>query len=340
MRIVYADAAADEWQQRMLMAGTLSQQGRNSLSSPSFGRLYDHYEELYENASNRCHDDIYYQCPGDQPVFMIALRWAKILVLKVGHTYYGALFCLMMLPLLIGLLVGYMIGRRTKSCNKPEADAPRHCFASLSFLCNLWDYFSSVYIPPHMKLSDDFKQRHFWFLLKEHILVDKDQQVRQELTSAAEANRESGVDLHLIPKHVAVIMDGNRRYGKKHHPDNPTQGHWDGSRTLVNFCKWCIAEQVQILTVYAFSTENWNRSPDEVAALMAIFSKYCDELRVEAIQRNIRIQVLSTETDRVRSVLQISRFAFNNLLRLTHRPTDPCPGHGWYEPYGGRNCTL
>jgi undecaprenyl diphosphate synthase len=64
---------------------------------------------------------------------------------------------------------------------------------------------------------------------------------------------------------------------------------------LVDFAKWCIAEEIQVLTVYAFSTENWNRHPSEVASLMALFVKYCDELRVEAIQRNINIRVLSTD---------------------------------------------
>jgi undecaprenyl diphosphate synthase len=80
------------------------------------------------------------------------------------------------------------------------------------------------------------------------------------------------------------------------------QGHWDGSKTLVDFAKWCIAEGVQFLSVYAFSTENWQRDPVEVASLMALFCKYCDELRIEAIERNIRIRVLSTETARVSKV--------------------------------------
>ena len=72
----------------------------------------------------------------------------------------------------------------------------------------------------------------------------------------------------------------------------------------MDFAKWCIAEGVQYLSVYAFSTENWQRDPMEVASLMALFCKYCDELRIEAIQRNIRIIVLSTDTERV-SPLQV-----------------------------------
>lgn len=93
-------------------------------------------------------------------------------------------------------------------------------------------------------------------------------------------------------------MDGNRRYGRSKY-NNVARGHWDGSKTLVDFCKWCLAEGVQILTVYAFSTENWNRSKSEISALMSIFVKYCDELRIEAVKKGIRIQVLSTETDQI-----------------------------------------
>jgi undecaprenyl diphosphate synthase len=97
---------------------------------------------------------------------------------------------------------------------------------------------------------------------------------------------------------LSVIMDGNRRYGRSKY-GSITRGHWDGSKTLVDFSKWCLAEGIKVVTVYAFSTENWNRGASEVSALMNIFCKYCDELRVEAVENGIRLQVLSTETDQV-----------------------------------------
>ena len=90
-------------------------------------------------------------------------------------------------------------------------------------------------------------------------------------------------------------MDGNRRYGKAKY-GSITKGHWDGSKTLLDFSKWCLAEGVKIITVYAFSTENWNRSASEVSVLMGIFCKYC-----EALERGIRIKVLSTETEKIPS---------------------------------------
>ena len=138
-----------------------------------------------------------------------------------------------------------------------------------------------------------------------------EERVRSELKSESGCRKESGVDTSLVPKHVAVIMDGNRRYGKSRY-GNASRGHWDGSSKLVEFAKWCIAEEVSVLTVFAFSTENWNRDPSEVASLMAIFAKYCDELRVEALKRNIKILILSTDTSRV------SNFSPPCHLRLPH----------------------
>ena len=129
-------------------------------------------------------------------------------------------------------------------------------------------------------------------------LAERENTARQHLSSDANTSRESGVPLSSVPRHIAVIMDGNRRYGRQRY-GSATRGHWDGSKTLADFAKWCIAEGVQVLTVYAFSTENWDRDPDEVAALMAIFVRYCKELREEALARGIRLRVLSTEADRI-----------------------------------------
>lgn len=96
-----------------------------------------------------------------------------------------------------------------------------------------------------------------------------------------------------IPRHIAVIMDGNRRYGRKTHGD-PLRGHWIGGQTLVDFVQWCMEDGVEILTVYAFSSENWNRDSIEIETLMSIFSKYSETLLKEAIEKNVKVKVLST----------------------------------------------
>ena len=132
-------------------------------------------------------------------------------------------------------------------------------------------------------------------------LCTRENKVRSYLQSDEGTLRESDVPVDLVPRHVAVIMDGNRRYGKMKY-GSATRGHWDGSSKLVEFAKWCIAENISVLTVYAFSSENWKRDPSEIASLMQIFTKYCDELRIEAIQRNIKIMVLSTDYEKVSRV--------------------------------------
>jgi undecaprenyl diphosphate synthase len=134
-------------------------------------------------------------------------------------------------------------------------------------------------------------------------LEEREDQVRTALRSDCESRCESGVDAQQVPRHVAVIMDGNRRYGQAVY-GKATAGHWDGSRKVLEFAKWCMAEHVQVLTVYAFSTENWKRDPAEVATLMALFIQYCEELRVESLRKNIRVRVLSTETTLIPSAVK------------------------------------
>lgn len=97
-----------------------------------------------------------------------------------------------------------------------------------------------------------------------------------------------------IPHHIAVIMDGNRRFGRKTY-GTATKGHSDGSQTLVHFVDWCREIGIRALTVFAFSTENWRRDPSEVSYLMAIFEKFMHRIANEAITKNIRIRVLSSD---------------------------------------------
>ncbi|KAG2763729.1 hypothetical protein PC129_g13433 [Phytophthora cactorum] len=97
-----------------------------------------------------------------------------------------------------------------------------------------------------------------------------------------------------IPRHIAVIMDGNRRYGKTKYGAG-VRGHTDGSKTLVNFTDWCIDAGIQALTVFAFSTENWNREQSEVDALMNLFNQFMYEIVPEALKRDVRVRVLVSD---------------------------------------------
>jgi len=96
-----------------------------------------------------------------------------------------------------------------------------------------------------------------------------------------------------VPRHVAVILDGNRRHARSLGLE-AADGHILGSETLEQLLEWCRRIGVKTLTVYALSTENLGRAPEEVGALMDLFARKLDELvRDERVHRNrIRVRVL------------------------------------------------
>lgn len=125
-------------------------------------------------------------------------------------------------------------------------------------------------------------------------LVQKEDSVRTDLLSNEESSPAQSIHIHNVPHHVAVIMDGNRRYGRA----TGTDGHWEGARKLLEFSQWCLEYKIQQATVFCFSTENWQRDQSEVASLLRLVTRYCaQELQEQAIQRRIRIQVQSTYRD-------------------------------------------
>ena len=77
--------------------------------------------------------------------------------------------------------------------------------------------------------------------------------------------------------HVGVIMDGNRRWAKKQGLKSVLMGHEKGVNKLMELCTWCLDKSVPYLSVYAFSTENWNRSQPEIEGLFAIMEKFFRE---------------------------------------------------------------
>lgn len=93
----------------------------------------------------------------------------------------------------------------------------------------------------------------------------------QPLYSVYEWYISKNLEKDKMPKHVAIIMDGNRRYSKMQGNLNAIEGHKRGVDTLENVLEWCIDLGINIVTVYAFSTENFKRSEKEVEDLMKLF---------------------------------------------------------------------
>lgn len=94
-----------------------------------------------------------------------------------------------------------------------------------------------------------------------------------------------------MPQHIAIIMDGNGRWASKRGlPRNA--GHAAGSENFRKIATYCRDIGVKYLTVYAFSTENWKRSKEEVEGIMALFDKYLHEAIDEMEQDHIKLKIL------------------------------------------------
>ena len=94
-----------------------------------------------------------------------------------------------------------------------------------------------------------------------------------------------------MPEHVAIIMDGNGRWAKKRGLPR-TFGHKEGCKTVERTVEDAARLGIRYLTVYAFSTENWKRSEEEVGALMQLFRYYMVRLLDVATKNNVRVKMI------------------------------------------------
>lgn len=98
-----------------------------------------------------------------------------------------------------------------------------------------------------------------------------------------------------MPKHIAIIMDGNRRWARTQ--GKPASfGHKSGAKTLENIVRYANKIGLKYITVYAFSTENWKRTEEEVKALMLLLQNYLDDYSKRADSENIKVKVLGDIT--------------------------------------------
>lgn len=98
------------------------------------------------------------------------------------------------------------------------------------------------------------------------------------------------INLDNLPEHVAIIMDGNRRWAKQHNLPVPA-GHKQGAETLKKIAKFANKIGIKYMTVYAFSTENWKRSEEEVGAIMKLLKFYILDF-FKSDDSNIKVRVI------------------------------------------------
>ena len=98
-----------------------------------------------------------------------------------------------------------------------------------------------------------------------------------------------------VPKHIAVILDGNGRWAKaKGMPRN--YGHVQGAKVVEDMCEIMWNRGVEYFTVYAFSTENWNRPSEEVALLMKLLRDYLKNCIKRAMKNNMKVRVIGEKS--------------------------------------------
>lgn len=103
--------------------------------------------------------------------------------------------------------------------------------------------------------------------------------------------QENSGEITVLPRHLAIIMDGNGRWATKRALPR-TAGHKVGSENFVKTVDACDRLGIECLTVYAFSTENWQRSAEEVEGILKIMHAYIIKYVPELMKKNIRLRIL------------------------------------------------
>jgi len=141
------------------------------------------------------------------------------------------------------------------------------------------------------------------------------------------------IDKEKLPRHIAIIMDGNGRWAKKKNL-NRISGHIKGVDAVREIVTACRELGIKVLTLYAFSIENWRRPKDEVTALMGLLKEYLLKETEEMVQNNIRLSAIGRLEDLPLDV--------QNTLRETMKRTEQ--GNGMVLnlalSYGGRSEIL
>ena len=125
------------------------------------------------------------------------------------------------------------------------------------------------------------------------------------------------VDMNRVPQHVAIIMDGNGRWAKARGMER-TMGHQAGAETVHNIMAAAVKLGIKYLTLYTFSTENWNRPEAEVSALMSLLLKHLEKELF--MKQNVRFCVIG-ELERLPKVV---REACESLIEKTKDNTASC----------------
>ena len=97
-----------------------------------------------------------------------------------------------------------------------------------------------------------------------------------------------GLTIGQIPRHIAIIMDGNGRWAQQKGLPR-AEGHRQGGKTVEEIAQCCVDFGIESLTIYSFSMENWERPKDEVNTLMHLYAQYLVGIRSTVMKNNVKL---------------------------------------------------
>ncbi|MBA7669380.1 Ditrans,polycis-undecaprenyl-diphosphate synthase ((2E,6E)-farnesyl-diphosphate specific) [subsurface metagenome] len=136
-----------------------------------------------------------------------------------------------------------------------------------------------------------------------------------------------------FPQHIAIVMDGNRRWAQQRGLP-ALEGHKAGLKSMRTTMEYLGNHHLKYLTVYGFSTENWNRAPDEVAGLFQLFTEVLNKETPELNKRGVRLRHLG----RLDQLPPAAQLAINRAVELTKNNTGMTLNYA--VNYGGRQEIL
>ena len=124
--------------------------------------------------------------------------------------------------------------------------------------------------------------------------------------------QNKSIDIRKLPQHIAIIMDGNRRWAEEKKLPR-SAGHREGVKAVKRVISSCIELNIPILTLYAFSTENWKRPKKEVSNLLYLFSRALNKEKGNLFKNNIKINFLGRTNELPDSIFK----QMNEIAELT-----------------------
>ncbi len=135
------------------------------------------------------------------------------------------------------------------------------------------------------------------------------------------------VDFSSLPKHIAIILDGNGRWAKRRGMPR-TAGHAVGSENFRKIATYCNDIGIKHLTVYAFSTENWKRPQDEVDTIMSLLEKYILEAIDEVTKKNLRLRFWGRRDNLSEKIKELMEVAEKKSESMTGMQVNVCLNYG------------